>query len=522
MAVKTPTETSREATLRARVIWAFWIVILLLGLPTWWTTTSIYRASLPTQQMLDNHENDAWYPIELCLSSPDLQLQQLRDVAAETQAVIGQKDHGLFNIHLDAQEHCQTTDTVALNIDLKAGDALGIGSVSDQGHVQLQFPRADIDSFPTHLAGWILDTFAEEHAAIAYLLNTFGKSTDKLRAYIGTLSQELLSTTESTTTRAFKPNPEYHLTFSLLTAGHAPSNWDIDHAINQYIKPLLRAIPPLVKVSVTSQIQLYSTLSPSTHPVQSETGHGYTLRKSDLTSFINTAEWPLSPSIGSGPTVNFVVYIPSQKYMPLRIENEQSNSWLIPQWGGITILNPPVYPIPESELGLTALPTKLDKDILKPAFENFQAQLLQLLGVSQNSRLPFHARIRSFHRLFRLSLYLRTSSNLASLARLEQHLSQIPIPKHVLHSVEHALSQLSSFRQYIAGTAKATSEATLRAVQSAYIASEKAFFDKSMVGQVYFPDEHKVAVYLPLLGPIGVPLVLGLVRELKGLLGRKS
>jgi phosphatidylinositol glycan class S len=36
-----------------------------------------------------------------------------------------------------------------------------------------------------------------------------------------------------------------------------------------------------------------------------------------------------------------------------------------------------------------------------------------------------------------------------------------------------------------------------------------------MVGQVYFPDEHKVAVYLPLLGPIGVPLVLGLLKEVR-------
>ena len=51
--------------------------------------------------------------------------------------------------------------------------------------------------------------------------------------------------------------------------------------------------------------------------------------------------------------------------------------------------------------------------------------------------------------------------------------------------------------------------------REAYADSEKAFFEKSMVGQVYFPDEHKVAVYLPLLGPIGVPLVVGLVRELK-------
>lgn len=45
--------------------------------------------------------------------------------------------------------------------------------------------------------------------------------------------------------------------------------------------------------------------------------------------------------------------------------------------------------------------------------------------------------------------------------------------------------------------------------------AERGFFEKSMVGQVYFPDEHKVAVYLPLLGPIGVPLLVGLLKEIK-------
>ena len=45
--------------------------------------------------------------------------------------------------------------------------------------------------------------------------------------------------------------------------------------------------------------------------------------------------------------------------------------------------------------------------------------------------------------------------------------------------------------------------------------AERAFFEKSMVGQLYFPDEHKLAVYLPLLGPIAVPLLMGLLNELK-------
>lgn len=58
-------------------------------------------------------------------------------------------------------------------------------------------------------------------------------------------------------------------------------------------------------------------------------------------------------------------------------------------------------------------------------------------------------------------------------------------------------------------------EDAMRGVVVAEREAEKAFFEKSMVGQVYFPDEHKVAVYLPLLGPVGVPLVVAAGKEIR-------
>jgi phosphatidylinositol glycan class S len=42
-----------------------------------------------------------------------------------------------------------------------------------------------------------------------------------------------------------------------------------------------------------------------------------------------------------------------------------------------------------------------------------------------------------------------------------------------------------------------------------------AYFDPSLLPLLYFPEEHKYAVYTPLFGPVSVPLVVGLIRELK-------
>lgn len=45
--------------------------------------------------------------------------------------------------------------------------------------------------------------------------------------------------------------------------------------------------------------------------------------------------------------------------------------------------------------------------------------------------------------------------------------------------------------------------------------AEKAFFDDKMVSMLYFPDEHKYAIYTPLFGPLAMPLLMALLKELQ-------
>jgi len=48
-----PPESHQSIWLRRAAIVSFWAVVVLLGLPVWWTTTAIYRAELPLQDMTD-------------------------------------------------------------------------------------------------------------------------------------------------------------------------------------------------------------------------------------------------------------------------------------------------------------------------------------------------------------------------------------------------------------------------------------------------------------------------------------
>jgi hypothetical protein len=47
-----PLERPQDVRLRTVVVMSFWALILFVGVPMWWQTTSIHRAQLPLPEML--------------------------------------------------------------------------------------------------------------------------------------------------------------------------------------------------------------------------------------------------------------------------------------------------------------------------------------------------------------------------------------------------------------------------------------------------------------------------------------
>jgi hypothetical protein len=48
-----PPEKPEQIRMRSFVLLSFWAIVVFLGLPIWWKTTTIYRANLPLDQMMD-------------------------------------------------------------------------------------------------------------------------------------------------------------------------------------------------------------------------------------------------------------------------------------------------------------------------------------------------------------------------------------------------------------------------------------------------------------------------------------
>lgn len=363
---------------------------------------------------------------------------------------------------------------------------------------------ADPTTLAPFIANEISNLFAAEQHAIAHSLNESPFTSPGLHS----VTPQAAAGLRSRNTKAFKYASTYHLTFSLFTASASPSTWDVEDAIQQHIQPLLTRLSRISHLTVDTQVQLYASFSPSiAGPAYDPSTREWKLQNSDLSGFINAAEWPLSPGIGEGPTINFVLYLPSEEQTPLVLADTGGRSWLIPQWGGVQIMNPT-----DEQRG------KLTSEDLRPVMLTFADQLTSLLGVPP-SPSSLSLRVSSLTRERTTSLILSASSTLGALARLTLKLTSIAIPDLVAKSVNETIHRLD---QSCGDLREGKFQSALENARIAEEEAERAFFEPSMVGQVYFPDEHKVAVYVPLLGPMAVPLIMAGLKELKKLRERRK
>ncbi|EGY15594.1 hypothetical protein VD0002_g8019 [Verticillium dahliae] len=493
-----PPEKASDVRRRSFVILSFWAIALCFGVPIWWITTSIYRANLPLSDMLDWADGKACrpvFPLSIAIEASSLQDQEAQNLLRQTQHALDDLND-FSGHHLRLQLAPRSNDAadkqgkqeLALTIRLTPGESTAAALDPNSAVLDVTYPPSAVpsassstSSLASYIANELRSTYAEEQSIISYLLSTSpGASEPRSKA----LSPEVAESLSKRTTRSMRYAPTFHLTFSLFTNGAVPNAWDIEKAIQDYMQPMLDVLSPIHNFTMDTQVQLYATPG----------AQADVLGKDDLASFINAAEWPLSPSIGGAPTINFVLFVGNQT-VGTEPGSENSQSWLIPQWGT-------VY--------LQALPpavARVSSADLKQPMLTFAGHLLSLLGTPQTGSLPL--RLSTLTRIRSADLLLRASSTLGSLARVSQALPSISIPGSVADGVAKTMRHLELACASLGG---------LEGLEHARIAeaeAERAFFEKSMVGQLYFPDEHKVAVYLPLLGPVGVPLIMGLLNELK-------
>ncbi|KAG0739931.1 hypothetical protein G6F17_006843 [Rhizopus arrhizus] len=335
--------------------------------------------------------------------------------------------------------------------------------------------------------------------------------------------------------RALKYASEYEVIFSLMNNNpeHMKMDWEIREALDGYLRPFLKEVSVVSNLTINSQIQNYAPLS--LKPKYKERvgkPNYYYFEPQHLPHFVNSAEWNLASTVTSSPTINFILYSPSQQESPLRIHDTKdqpllTNSFLIPRWGGIVIKNPPKS---------ASMEYKLTKSDLQPIMKTFLSQLRTLIGVkdleitrkSTPHLVTFEPAKKSGitalekDNLIRSRTFENVANTISTLKSLGQLVDEIPnmvVQDHINSKVRASLNCLTAVRQSL------SEEDYLKALRDSIDAielAEKAFFDPTMVSMLYFPDEHKYAIYMPLFVPTSVPLLAALVKEIKKLKQKKK
>ncbi|XP_028277328.1 GPI transamidase component PIG-S [Parambassis ranga] len=525
-------------------------VVIIIGVPLWWRTTETYRAWLPVSQIteLAKLQLQLSADVEVVFArgtvTPEQQkkvpLTQTRDeeraVDEDTSlryryetkyrtATIMEEDalnqptaaEADLSLHMLSESPCgslvvyvipETSLLLPEDVNvyigqrrtalLRIGTQMRVGKTLEQLQAHLE-PRIN----------QVLQVMSFSHADITAALS------DRVRFSPG--NKEGIADSM----RAFKSSPGYEITFSLLNPDPKSHrlHWDIEGAVQMYIQPLLAKLSPVANFSIDSQTLNYAMLG--VNPRFDNSRGAYILNADSLAHVINPVEARLgSNAASSNPVLNFLLYVPDAHHSPLHIHDHKkqevpSNAFHSPRWGGIMVYNVNGFYGTEAEF-----PADININMSK-VMGVFLAQLRLLLGVQSSSPppgflvAPCGSTGIADWELDRL-MWSRSVENVAtatttitSLAQLLDQIGNIVINDNIAEQVSSAVSSL---QLAVAELEAGNLGFALQYSKEAILASEKAFFDPSLLHLLYFPDDQKFAIYIPLFLPMCVPILLSLLK----------
>ncbi|KAF4318463.1 hypothetical protein BBO99_00007384 [Phytophthora kernoviae] len=238
--------------------------------------------------------------------------------------------------------------------------------------------------------------------------------------------------------------------------------------------------------------------------------------------------------------LNFMAALPDPVHAPLFIRPDQQSmsktglatSFELPGWGIAVILNPhALYDKPSTKerelqrvMGLFV--TELRTLLGVPAFADRQQEEDATNRGASRRPLVFLPSPTDGIADWELDVVMRDRftrimqaaiETLQSTVELVEALPELSVLERVQARVETAVSRLESIlcehqQECVAGS---DLRSLLAMARQASELTDAAYYDHTMIRQLYFPQEQMLGVYAPLLAPLILPFLLGFVREFK-------
>ncbi|XP_017483616.1 PREDICTED: GPI transamidase component PIG-S isoform X1 [Rhagoletis zephyria] len=490
---------------------AFMIVVIIVGVPMWWKTTEVYRVSLPSADIMSLSDEPLEIANKIAIFSFEKSRAEL--LVKELTEIYANNDLWRPNfVQIVPFEKAFNTKTPAAleslllkQEEIRAGDFIFIEWPKLQEEVLLTSDRSALIRS---------DTSASR---IKHVINLLILQTHRI--------QQILNEDHRHGVKSEAPQTEYDVVVSILNPRPDIMNakWNVRMAVETYIAPFLKEVSQISNYTLTTQWKYQLPFEADLKQVRdsSKLGRHYALGETDLPHIITSIEKNLGVGITAKPAINLVVYITPCDIAPVHIYNRHNkqatrqkvDSFISPKWGGIIIANPPA----EACVSYNAAQQPVEfyvntNDVMQIMLYQLQKLLdinveFNIDGVKTVALEQIEPRRWEYEAYIRRSavMHITTASNtLQSLIKLLDNISYIVINDDVGQSINNAYKIVLLAKQTLAsGNLLAASNYA----RSAFIASEHAFFDASLLAQLYFPDEQKYAIYIPLFLPIMVPVI---------------
>uniref|UniRef100_K3XB52 GPI transamidase component PIG-S n=1 Tax=Globisporangium ultimum (strain ATCC 200006 / CBS 805.95 / DAOM BR144) TaxID=431595 RepID=K3XB52_GLOUD len=355
--------------------------------------------------------------------------------------------------------------------------------------------------------------------------------------------QHVFPTASVVATKKARTALKYRLQFSLLKEGpELQWQWEFSTRLfPRYLQVFVKKVGVLATFTVETEVVHYARLAKEIQ--SSDDGKAFYVRANDLKQFKSTNDFLTSSVLDDREQVlHFMAALPVLEHSPLGIQADEdeghhrlASSFEIPGWGGVAIVNTTRVILDPSE--------DAHNQETKRVMGVFLSQFRSLIGAP-----PFYARQRAEGQepqgqlIFLASpqdgiadweldvivrslikLHLRAAiMTLQSIVQLVAEMTEMSVLERVQHRIETAVTLLEEIlcvsESSTAGrecSAETDLSQLLAKVRKAAEHTDAAYYDHTMIRQLYFPQEQMFGVYAPLLAPLILPFFVGLIREFK-------
>ncbi|XP_026466654.1 GPI transamidase component PIG-S [Ctenocephalides felis] len=528
---------------------SFAVTLIVIGIPLWWYTTDVYRVPLPYSGIDELKNINFQVSLNIYVACredyrADLLVEELDNKFTKSD---------LFNITfkriiipLELLQHSKTPaileNALLKNIDVKVGDFIFIEWYALKDEILVTSDRSAYFSPATssHKIATVLGEWILGEDSLKTTLSLMRSHSDNQRTFspakgdleeINGKGKAFYSNNiqlDANARRRVPPSSAYDVMITVVNPNpeELTADLDIRSAANDYIVPFLNELSSLANFTVKSQWLYFLELDYKPKQVidSSILRRHFALPEEILPHLITPLEKKLASHVSNNPCLNLVIYLPSCKTAPLHIYTKSGtraksksgvDAFLSPRWGGVVISNPSVS-ICENALiqDNTHVTFKPDTSLIMGTFLH---QLRLLLGIMDNSAIsgasiveleslsPRSWELDALKRVRTLEHLTSASLTLQSIAQLLDEINNIVINDDIGESIIVALEECHISKRYLE---EGLLDEAFKHSKIAFTLSELAFTDQSLLALLYFPDDQKYAVYIPLFLPIMIPVIL--------------